>query len=33
MKTEEVFELTLAQEPISFTPVGGALNLEKIGID
>ncbi|PJC69633.1 MAG: hypothetical protein CO014_02330 [Candidatus Tagabacteria bacterium CG_4_8_14_3_um_filter_41_8] len=31
MKTEEIFELTPEQEPISFTPVGG--DLEKIGID
>ncbi len=31
MRTEEIFELTIEQEPISFTPVGG--DLEKIGID
>ena len=31
MKTEEFFELTLEQKPISFTPVGG--DLEKIGVD
>lgn len=33
MKAKEVFELTLTQEPIFFTPVGGNDNLKKIGLN